>query len=73
MSEAAIRWHVEPLNEGVVATNPDVPGLVVEGRSLVEVAEIAQDVAQKIVETYRNHGHPLSPTLAAWISPGQLI
>ena len=43
MSEAAIRLHVEPMEEGgYVATSPDVPGLVVEGRSLVEVAEIAR-------------------------------
>ena len=47
MSEAAIRLHIEPLEEGgFVATSPDVPGLVAEGRSLVEVAEIAQDVAR---------------------------
>ena len=33
MSEAAIRLHIEPLEEGgYVATSPDVPGLVVENR-----------------------------------------
>ncbi|HEX4415545.1 MAG TPA: type II toxin-antitoxin system HicB family antitoxin [Lacipirellulaceae bacterium] len=64
MSEAAIRLHVEPLEEGgFVATSPDVPGLVVEGRSLVEVAEIAQDVARKIAESCREHGDPLPPAL----------
>jgi len=64
MSEAAIRLHVEPLDEGgFVATSPDVPGLVVEGRSLVEVAEIAQDVARKIAESCREHGDPLPPAL----------
>ena len=65
MSEAAIRLHVEPLDEGgFVATSPDVPGLVVEGRSLVEVAEIAQDVARKIAESCREHGDPLPPAQA---------
>jgi predicted RNase H-like HicB family nuclease len=64
MSEAAIRLHVEPLDEGgFVATSPDVPGLVVEGRSLVEVAEIAQDVARRIAESCREHGDPLPPAL----------
>jgi predicted RNase H-like HicB family nuclease len=65
MSEAAIRLHIEPLEEGgFVATSPDVPGLVAEGRSLVEVAEIAQDVARKIAEVCREHGDPLPPALA---------
>ena len=64
MSEAAIRLHVEPLEEGgFVATSPDVPGLVVEGRSLVELAEIARDVARAIVESCREHGDPLPPAL----------
>jgi predicted RNase H-like HicB family nuclease len=64
MSEAAIRLHVEPLEEGgFVATSPDVPGLVVEGRSLVELAEIARDVARAIAESCREHGDPLPPAL----------
>ena len=66
MSEAAIRLHVEPLEEGgFVATSPDVPGLVVEGRSLVEVAELAQELTRTIVETYLDHGDPLPSSLAA--------
>ena len=67
MSETAIRLHIEPLEEGgYVATSPDVPGLVAEGRSLVEVAEIARDVARKIAESCRDHGDPLPPALAAF-------
>lgn len=67
MSEAAIRLHVEPLEEGgYVATSPDVPGLVVEGRSLVEVAEIARDVARKIAESCIEHGDPLPPALTSF-------
>ncbi len=66
MSEAAIRLHVEPLKEGgYVGTSPDVPGLVVEGRSLVEVAELAQQLTRTIVETYLEHGDPLPATIAA--------
>ncbi len=64
MSEIAIRLHIEPLDEGgYVATSPDVPGLVAEGRSLVEVAEIARDVARKIAESCMEHGDPLPPAL----------
>ena len=43
MAEVTIRLQIEPLEEGgYVATSPDVPGLVAEGRSIVETAEIAQ-------------------------------
>ena len=67
MSEAAIRLHIEPLEEGgYVATSPDVPGLVAEGRSLVEVAEIARDVARKIAESCIEHGDPLPAALTGF-------
>jgi hypothetical protein len=65
MSEAAIRLNIEPLEEGLyLATSPDVAGLVVEARSLVELAEIARDVARKIAESCIEHGDPLPPALA---------
>lgn len=65
MSETTIRLHIEPLDEGgYVATSPDVPGLVAEGRSVVEVAEIAQGLARKIVESCIDHGDPIPPALA---------
>ena len=65
MSEAAIRLHIEPLEEGgYVATSQDVPGLVAEGQTLVEVVEIAQSLTQAIVETYLDQGNPLPPALA---------
>lgn len=40
MSEVLIRLRVEPLEGGggYVATSPDVPGLVAEGRTLAEVS-----------------------------------
>jgi predicted RNase H-like HicB family nuclease len=67
MSEAAIRLHIEPLDEGgCVATSDDVPGLVAEGRSLVEVAEIARDVARKTAESCREHGDPLPAALVGF-------
>ena len=52
MNESAIRLHIEPLDEGgFLATSPDVPGLVAEGRSVAEAAEIAQGLARKIAES----------------------
>ena len=65
MHEAAIRVHIEPLEEGgFLATSPDVPGLVAEGRTMTEAAEIAQGLARKIAESCIEHGDPLPPALA---------
>lgn len=47
-----------------MATSPDVPGLVAEGRSIVEAVEIAQGLARKIVESCLDHGDPVPPALA---------
>ncbi len=67
MGEATIRLHIEPLDEGgYVATSPDVPGLVAEGRSIVEAAEIAQGLARKIAESCLDHGDPLPPALSQY-------
>ena len=69
MDEVAIRLHIEPLEEGgYVATSSDVPGLVAEGRSIVEVAEIAQGLARKIAESCLDHGDPLPPALVHLVS-----
>ena len=51
MSEVAIHLHIETLEEGgYLATSPDVPGLVAEGRSVSEAVEIAQGLARKITD-----------------------
>ena len=70
IDEAAIRLHIEPLEEGgYLATSPDVPGLVAEGRSVVEAVEIAQGLTRKIVESCLEHGDPLPPALARLRKP----
>jgi predicted RNase H-like HicB family nuclease len=62
VEEAVVRLDVESLGDGgYLATSPDVPGLVAEGRTLAETAEIAQDVARKIIESCAEHGDPLPP------------
>jgi predicted RNase H-like HicB family nuclease len=64
MTETTIRLHVELLDDGgFVATSPDVPGLVAEGRTIAEAAEIAQGLARKIVESCVEHGDPVPPAL----------
>jgi len=65
MAEVTIRLHVERLEEGdYLATSPDVPGLVAQGRSIVEAMEIAQGLSRKIAESCLEHGDPLPPALA---------
>jgi predicted RNase H-like HicB family nuclease len=60
MAEIFIRLHIEALEEGgYLATSPDLPGLVSQGRTMAETVEIAHDVARKIIESYEAHGDPL--------------
>ena len=49
--EQIVNLHVERLPEGVyLATSDEVPGLVAQGRTVVETLEIARDVARKLLE-----------------------
>jgi len=58
-NETAIRLHLEPLDEGgYVATSPDVPGLVAEGRSMSEAVEIAQGLTRRIIESCSSTATP---------------
>jgi len=64
MREALLTIHLEELPEGgFLATGDDLPGLVAQGCTIAETLEIAQDVARKLVESYRRHGDPLPPAL----------
>lgn len=65
MQETTIQLVVEALEEGgYVATSSDVPGLVAQGRTIVETVEIAQGLTRKIAESCIEHGDPLPPALA---------
>lgn len=49
--ERIAKLHIERLPEGVyLATSDDIPGLVVQGRTVTETVEIARDVARKLIE-----------------------
>jgi antitoxin HicB len=62
MSEVYLKLHVEALDEGgFVATSPDLPGLVAQGRTMAETMEIAHDVARKLIESFEEHGDSLPP------------
>ena len=60
VKEVLLAIRLEELAEGgYLATSDDLPGLVAQGRTIAETLEIAQDVARKLVESYREHGDPL--------------
>jgi len=64
MKEVLVNIHVEQLPEGAfLATSEELPGLVAQGRTFAETLEIAQDVARKLIESYREHGEELPPAL----------
>ena len=49
--EKILNLHIEKLPEGVyLATSDEVPGLVAQGRTVLETLEIARDVARKLLE-----------------------
>ncbi len=64
MKEVLLPVRVEALPEGgFLATSNELPGLVAQGRTIAETLEIAQDVARKLVESYREHGDALPSAL----------
>jgi predicted RNase H-like HicB family nuclease len=49
--EQIANLHIEKLPEGLyLATSEDIPGLIAQGRTIVETLEIARDVAKKLLE-----------------------
>lgn len=49
--EKIIKIQIRKLPEGLyLATSKDLPGLVAQGRTVVEVLEIARDIARKLIE-----------------------
>ena len=60
MKAVLLAVRLEALAEGGhLATSDELPGLVAQGRTIAETLEIAQFVARKLVESYREHGDPL--------------
>ena len=61
--EYAIRLNIQRVENGqYLATSNDLSGLVAQGRTIAETMEIAQDVARKLIESYREHGDPIPVT-----------
>ncbi len=58
--EEIVNLHIEKLPEGVyLATSDDVPGLVAQGRTVIETLEIARDVARKLMEARSGRRPPV--------------
>ena len=61
--EKIVNLHIEKLPEGVyLATCDDIPGLVAQGRTVVETIEIARDVAKKLLEAQLERQNIISLT-----------
>ncbi len=70
--ERIANLHIERLPEGVyLATSDDIPGLVAQGRTIIETLEIARDVARKLLEAQseRQSGIQLATALEAFDYP----
>jgi antitoxin HicB len=66
VDEFFLKIRVRALDEGgFLATSPDLPGLIAQGRTRAETLEIAQDVARKLIESYLEHGDPLPTRVQA--------
>jgi len=64
--EYKLNLHIETVEDGqYVATSPDVPGLVAQGRTIRETVEIAEDVAKKIMESCIEHNDAVPGKLQA--------
>jgi predicted RNase H-like HicB family nuclease len=62
MKEILLPIRIESLPEGgFLATSDELPRLAAKGRTIAETLEIAQDVARKLAESYRDHDDPLAP------------
>ena len=63
-TEVVLNVKVEALDEGgFLATSPDLPGLVVQGRTRAEAMELAQANARILMEVYLSEKLPLPPVL----------
>ena len=63
-TEIVLNVRLEPLDEGgFLATSPDLPGLVVQGRTRAEALELAQANARILMEVYLSEKLALPPAL----------
>ena len=57
-------FQIRQLETGeYLATSDHLPGLVAQGSAVAESVAISQDLARKLIESYREHGDPLPKDL----------
>mgnify|MGYP001070577272 CR=1 FL=1 len=62
--ENLVKIRIEKLDEGgYLATSEDFEDLMAQGETIEETLEIAQDVAEKLIESYLEHGDQLPPSV----------
>jgi antitoxin HicB len=63
-SAYAIHLEISKVENGqYLAQSADIPGLIAQGRTIVEAIEIAQDVARKLIDSYLEHGDQVPSSL----------
>ncbi len=60
-----LHLQIRRVENGQHLATSDDSGLVAQGRTVSEAIEIAQDVARKLIESYREHGDILPKGLQA--------
>ena len=59
-----ITLEIQQLEEGpYLGTSPELPGLIVQGKSPEEVVELAPDIARELIEVMLETGEALPPGL----------
>ena len=65
MNVYQITLEIQKLEEGpYLGTSPELPGLIVQGKSPEEVVELAPDIARELIEVMLETGEALPPRLA---------
>ena len=63
-TEVVLNIRLQALDEGgFLVTSPDLPGLVVQGRTRTEAMELAQANARILMEVYLSEKLPLPPAM----------
>lgn len=68
-----ITLEIEQLPEGLyLGTSQDLPGLVVQGKSVQEILSLAPDVAHDLIAVMIETNQPLPPGIETVTAPGRV-
>ena len=70
MNVYQITLEIQKLEEGpYLGTSPELPGLIVQGKSPEEVVGLAPDIARELIEVMLETGEALPPGLRPLATP----